>query len=191
MHREDILDCALNLLEQQGFTLVSLDMLADKLAVSVAQLQPFWPTGESLHYDCLHQHAGQIESWRQKVLLDETLDPQQKLLARYRILGEQVRRGRYPGCLFVAACGFYPAIDHPIHQLAERQKQASYDFTFALLTALDADDPAMVAQQMELILEGCLSKLLIKHRLQDVEVARRLAEDVLRLSLCRKNGALT
>ncbi len=191
MQREHVLDCALNLLEQKGFTLVSLEMLADELAVSLDQLEQFWPDRESLHYDCLRYHADQVDSWRNRLLLDTTLDSQQKLLARYKVLEEQVRLHRYPGCLFVAACSFYPAADHPIHQLAERQKQASFSYTHALLTQLEADDATMVAQQMELILEGCLSKLLVKHQLQDVSIARRLAEDILRLAVCRKNGALT
>lgn len=56
---------------------------------------------------------------------------------------------------------------------------------------MDADDAGMVAQQMELILEGCLSKLLVKRQLQDVEVAKRLAEDILDVAQCRKNGALS
>jgi len=44
---------------------------------------------------------------------------------------------------------------------------------------------------MELILEGCLSKLLVKRQLRDVAVARRLAEDVLNVARCRKHGALS
>ncbi|NDL61468.1 division control transcriptional repressor DicD [Acerihabitans arboris] len=191
MQREQVLDYALNLLEQKGFTLVSLEMLADGLAIPRTQLEQYWPDREALLFDCLRYHGEQVDGWRSKLLLDDTLDPQQKLLARYQVLDEQVRQQRYPGCLFVAACSFYPATDHPIHQLAERQKQASYTYTRALLDQLETDDPTMVAQQMELILEGCLSKLLVKHQLQDVAVARRLAEDILRLSLCRKNGALT
>ncbi|MNL75184.1 HTH-type transcriptional regulator YjdC [compost metagenome] len=56
---------------------------------------------------------------------------------------------------------------------------------------MDADDADMVAQQMELIQEGCLSKLLIKRQLQDVSVAKRLAEDILQVAQCRRNGALS
>jgi len=191
VQREQVLDYALNLLEQKGFTLVSLEMLAGELTIDQAEFQQFWPDREALIYDCLRYHGEQVDSWRRRLLLDDTLSPQQKLLARYQVLDEQVRMKRYLGCLFVAACSFFPAAEHPIHQLAERQKQASYGYTHKLLVQLDADDPTMVAQQMELILEGCLSKLLVKHQLQDVAVARRLAEDILRLSLCRKNGALT
>lgn len=190
VQREQILDHALNLLEQKGFTLVSLEMLADQLAIPVAQLQQLWPDWEALLYDCLHYHASQVDSWRGQLLQDDTLDPKQKLLARYRVLDEHVRQQRYPGCLFVAACSFFPDTQHPIHILAEQQKQASFSYTRALLAQLDTDDPTMVAHQMELILEGCLSKLLVKHQRQDVEIARRLAEDILHVSLCRKNGAL-
>lgn len=78
-------------------------------------------------------------------------------------MAEQIEQQRYPGCLFIAACSFYPETTHPIHQLADRQKQASYRYTRALLVEMEADDPSMVAQQMELVLEGCLSKLLVKH----------------------------
>ncbi|TCV98977.1 division control transcriptional repressor DicD [Biostraticola tofi] len=191
MQREDILDHALNLLEIKGFTLVSLEMLAEELSLPIAQLQAFWPDREALLHDCLRYHADQVDNWRGLLLKDESLDTQQKLLARYQVLDHQVRQQRYPGCLFVAACSFYPDTGHPIHQLAEQQKQASLTYTRDLLTELEADDPTMVAQQMELVLEGCLSKLLVKHQLQDVAVARRLAEDILRLALCRKNGALS
>jgi hypothetical protein len=111
-------------------------------------------------------------------------------MARYEGLNEQVNKGRFPGCLFIAACSFYPQPDHPIHQLAEKQKRASWQFTHTILTSLGLDNPSMVADQMELILEGCLSKLLVKRNVQDVDVAKRLAEDVLSIALCRKNGAL-
>lgn len=78
-----------------------------------------------------------------------------------------------------------------MHQLAEQQKQASWHFTHEILVALALDNPSLVADQLELILEGCLSKLLVKRNVQDVATAQRLAEDVLNIALCRQNGALT
>ncbi len=48
----------------------------------------------------------------------------------------------------------------------------------------------MVAKQMELIVEGCLSRLLVKRGPTDVDTARRLAEEVfLRFAQCRMGGA--
>lgn len=191
MQREQVLDTALELLEKQGLATTTLEMLAEQLGVQLSDMQPFWPDREALLYDCLRYHGQQIDTWRRQLLLDETRNPQQKLLARYDVLAEHVRNQRYPGCLFIAACSFFPAADHPIHQLAEQQKQTSLDFTRNLLREMEADDADAVAQQMELVQEGCLSKLLIKRQLQDVSVAKQLAEDILKIAQCRKYGALS
>ncbi|CAI1961983.1 division control transcriptional repressor DicD [Serratia marcescens] len=191
MQREHVLDTALGLLEQQGLATATLEMLAEKLDVQPGDLKRFWPDREALLYDCLRYHGQQIDTWRRQLLLDESLSPQQKLLARYDVLAEYVQQDRYPGCLFIAACSFFPETDHPIHQLAEQQKLTSLELTRELLREMDADDADMVAQQMELIQEGCLSKLLVKRQLQDVSVAKRLAEDILQVAQCRRNGALS
>jgi hypothetical protein len=49
----------------------------------------------------------------------------------------------------------------------------------------------MVAKQMELVLEGCLSRMLVNRSHADVETAHHLAEDILRFAQCRMGGALT
>ncbi|MBG6240755.1 MAG: transcriptional regulator [Candidatus Symbiopectobacterium sp. Dall1.0] len=191
LQRDEVLENALILLEQQGVAALTLDTLAEKHSITAEAMTAFWPDREALLYDCLRHHSQQVDTWRRQLLLDESLSIEEKLLARYQVLHEALQNQRYPGCLFIAACSFYPDIHHPIHLIAERQKQASLHYTRELLAQLETDDPEMVAQQMELILEGCLSRLMVKHHADDIETARRLAEDVLRFALCRKNGALT
>lgn len=191
LQRDEVLENALILLEQQGVSALTLDTLAEQHDITAEAMTTFWPDREALLYDCLRHHSQQVDTWRRQLLLDETLSIEEKLLARYQVLHEALLNQRYPGCLFIAACSFYPDIYHPIHQIAERQKQASLQYTRELLVQLETDDPEMVAQQMELILEGCLSRLMVKHQADDIATARRLAEDVLRFALCRKNGALT
>ena len=191
MQREQILEHALNVLEQSGLAATtSLQQLAGESGLASDQLERYWPDRDALLYDALRFHGQQIDSWRRQVQLDERLSAAQKLLARYDVLAEHVSKGRFPGCLFIAACSFYPQPDQPIHQLAEQQKRASWQFTHEILLDQALDNPSMVADQMELILEGCLSKLLVKRNVQDVATAQRLAEDVYSIALCRKNGAL-
>ncbi|WP_420028646.1 transcriptional regulator [Klebsiella quasipneumoniae] len=191
MLREDVLAEAIKILEIEGIANTSLEMIAERVSCPTSDLKRFWPDREALLYDALRYLSHQVDAWRRQLLLDDTLSAEQKLLARYSALTTCVSNQRYPGCLFIAACTFYPDAQHPIHQLAEQQKQASLAYTHELLTQLEVDDPEMVAKQMELIVEGCLSRLLIKRSQTDVDTARRLAEDILRFAQCRMGGALT
>ncbi|ECW8855907.1 transcriptional regulator [Salmonella enterica] len=191
MQREDILGEALKLLETQGIADTTLEMVAERVNRPLDTLQRFWPDKEAILYDALRYLSQQVDIWRRQLLLDETLSAEQKLLARYSALSECVSNNSYPGCLFIAACTFYPDPTHPIHQLANQQKRAAHDFTHELLTTLEIDDPAMVARQMELVLEGCLSRMLVNRSQADVDTAQRLAEDILRFAQCRQGGALT
>ncbi|WP_251850587.1 transcriptional regulator [Klebsiella aerogenes] len=191
MQREDVLGEAIQILEIEGIANTTLEMVADRVVYPLDDLKRFWPDREALLYDALRYLSQQVDAWRRQLLLDETLSAEQKLLARYSALTKCVSNHRYPGCLFIAACTFYPDAQHPIHQLAEQQKQASLAYTHELLTQLEVDDPEMVAKQMELIVEGCLSRMLIKRSQADVDTAHRLAEDILRFARCRMGGALT
>nr|WP_217277081.1 transcriptional regulator [Photorhabdus heterorhabditis] len=190
VQREQILSHVLTLLEQHGLS-ATTETLLGSLNMDIEYLKQFWPDREALLYDCLRYHGQQIDVWQRQMLLDEILTPEQKLLARYTALDEKVKEKRYPGCLFIAACSAFPKPDHPIHQLAELQKQSSSRYTIELLQQLDIEDGEQVAKQMELILEGCLSKLLVKRDINDIATAKLLAEDVLNIAQCRKNGALS
>jgi len=191
VQREDVLGEALKLLEIRGIASTTLEMVAERLDYPLEELQRFWPDREALLYDVLRYLSQQVDAWRRQLMHNDELTKEQKLLARYGALTECVSNHRYPGCLFIAACTFYPDPDHPVHQLADQQKKAAYDFSHELLTQLEVDDPAMVAKQMELILEGCLSRMLVNRSQTDVDTAQRLAEDVLRFAQCRQGGALT
>jgi len=191
VQREDVLGKALQLLEIKGIADTTLEMVAEETCMPLDDLKRFWPDKEALLYDVLRYLSQQVDIWRRQLILNEELSHEQKILARYGALTECVSNNRYPGCLFIAACTFYPDPEHPIHQLADMQKRAAHEFTHELLSKLEVDDPTMVARQMELVLEGCLSRLLVKRSQQDVDTAQRLAEDILRFARCRSGGALT
>ena len=113
------------------------------------------------------------------------------MLARYQALSGALKTTAIRAVYLSLPVRFIPIQPHPIHQLADQQKSAAYDFTHELLTTLEVDDPAMVAKQMELVLEGCLSRMLVNRSQADVDTAHRLAEDILRFARCRQGGALT
>ncbi len=124
------------------------------------ELRRFWPDKEAILYDALRYLSQQIDVWRRQLMLDRNANRRTKVAGtlsgvisalKQPLSGLSVYR-----CLYVLSRS-----RHPIHQLADQQKSAAYDFTHELLTTLEVDDPAMVAKQMELVLEGCLSRMLV------------------------------
>lgn len=190
MQREALLNHVLTKLEQYGLA-TSMPELLQGFDITQQELQHFWPDRDALIFDCLRHHGQQIDIWQRQVILDNSLTTEQKLLARYDQLTTRLEKNRFPGCLFVAACSAYPDEHSQIHQLSQRQKKSSFDYSKTLLRELDIEDDELVAKQMELILEGCLSRLMVNHCADDITTAKLLAEDILKIAQCRKNGALS
>jgi AcrR family transcriptional regulator len=190
VQREDVLGQALQLLEIQGIASTTLEMVADRIDYPLDELKRFWPDKEALLYDALRYLSQQVDIWRRQLMLNEELTAEQKLLARYTALTECVSNNRYrAACLSPPALFSRPRPSYP--PVGGSAKRAAHDFTHELLTTLEVDDPAMVAKQMELVLEGCLSRMLVNRSQADVDTAHRLAEDILRFAQCRMGGALT
>lgn len=123
MQREQILDHALNVLEQNGLAATSsLAILADDMQLSLAQLEQFWPDRDALLYDALQFHARQIEEWRHDILQNDALRPDQKLMARYEGLNEQVNKAAFPVACLSPLAVFIPS---PISPSISWQKSRS------------------------------------------------------------------
>lgn len=185
MQREDVLGEALKLLELQGIANTTLEMVAERVDYPLDELRRFWPDKEAILYDALRYLSQQIDVWRRQLMLDETQTAEQScwhVIRRYRSALKQPLSG-----LSIYRCLYVLSRSRPPYSSTGRSaKSAAYDFTHELLTTLEVDDPAMVAKQMELVLEGCLSRMLVNRSRADVDTAHRLAEDILRFARCRR-----
>lgn len=128
MQREDVLGEALKLLELQGIANTTLEMVAERVDYPLDELRRFWPDKEAILYDALRYLSQQIDVWRRQLMLDETQTAEQKLLARYQALSECVKNNRYPGCLFIAACTFYPKSWPPYSSTGQSAKKRGLRF---------------------------------------------------------------
>lgn len=128
MQREDVLGEALKLLELQGIANTTLEMVAERVDYPLDELRRFWPDKEAILYDALRYLSQQIDVWRRQLMLDETQTAEQKLLARYQALSECVKNNRYPGCLFIAACTFYPDPGPPYSSTGRSAKKRGLRF---------------------------------------------------------------
>lgn len=108
MQREEVLEQALHILEQEGIANTTPEMVAAAAQCPTEEIQRYWPDREALLYDALRYLSQRVDAWRRQLIYNEELSAEQKLMARYQALTDCVSQDRYPGCLFIAACTFYP-----------------------------------------------------------------------------------
>ena len=120
-------------------------MVAERVDYPLDELRRFWPDKEAILYDALRYLSQQIDVRRRQLMLDETQTRRTKAAGTLSGVIGCVKQP-LSGLSLSLPRTFYPDPGHPIHQLADQQKSAAYDFTHELLTTLEVDDPAMVAK---------------------------------------------
>ena len=123
--------------KSRGIANTTLEMVAERVAYLLNDLKRFWPDQEALLYDALRYLSHQVDACAAS-FTGRVAKRRAEAAGPYAALTTCVSNHRYPGCLFIAACTFYPDPQHPIHQLAEQQKQASLAYTHELLSQLES-----------------------------------------------------
>ena len=85
----------------------------------------------------------------------------------------------FHGCIFVNAAMEFPLPHDPAHEAAARHKHAIEEFVYELAERAGVQDPAALAQELCLIIEGAYVTRSITNDPEKITVARRLAEQVI------------
>lgn len=188
--REDVPAEAIKILEIEGIANTSLEMVAERVSCPTSDLKRFWPDREALLYDALRYLSQQVDA-------ASSAPAGRDLKRRAKAAGTLCRthhlrkQPAVPGLPVYRRLHLLPGSSAP-HSPAGGTAEAGFAGLHSRAAdSAEVDDPEMVAKQMELIVEGCLSRLLVKRSQTDVDTARRLAEDILRFAQCRMGGALT
>jgi len=80
----------------------------------------------------------------------------QRILAVFDWLADWVRSPNFHGCLFIKAAGEYPEAGDRPRQVAEAFKAGCRELLEGLCGELGINDPARLARQLQLLMEGAL-----------------------------------
>jgi hypothetical protein len=104
--------------------------------------------------------------------------PRGQLLAVPDALAEIFEGDQYNGCIFVNVAVQYPLPRDPAHEAAARHKRAMEDLLREIAGYAGAADPAGLARELGLVLEGAYVTLQILRDTQTIEVARGLVTSI-------------
>lgn len=175
--RERILAAANALFEAQGINATSMEQVAATAPVSKRTLYAHFPTKDDLvvsHLRDLVETGRTLEG----VLDRADLTPEERILALFAAPdGSPIR-----GCPFIDAAAEFPDPASPVHEFAAEQKRRLAARLAELTHALGAANPAALAEQLAVLVDGAASRSMALDDAKCLQHAKAAAQVLLAAS---------
>ncbi len=178
--RQRLLASALELFQRQGFQATSVAMLSEHSGVPAAPM--------------MYRHFGDknglivaaTDTWEAdfRARLEDRLQtqdtPRARLLGIFEFLEGWLAEHQWRGWLVAdAAIEFADNSAHGVHQVVAHHRQAMRALLSDLAATADARDPAALAQQVQVLLDGAMIGAIIDRGPDPIRAARAQAEILL------------
>jgi AcrR family transcriptional regulator len=180
--REHVLQVAHDLFYWHGIRAVGVDRIAAEAGIAPTTLYRLFASKDDLIAAYVERADGLYKEWFDAVTAKEGRSPRDRILALFDALTEQVQPHQCRGCPFLMALAEIPDPDHPAHRNAVGTKTWVRARLGELAEATEADDPAELADQLTLAMEGVYASVQALGEKGPARGARKLAELLLSAS---------
>jgi AcrR family transcriptional regulator len=154
--RQRILDVAGELFYRDGFRAVGVDTVVERSGVAKTTLYRHFPSKDDLIVAYLQESDIRFWTWFERAVAGEH-EPRAKLLALFEAVAKLARSPACLGCTFQGTAAEFPDPDHPGHRAARAHKQAVLRRLRALAAQAGARDPAELASELLLLIDGAFA----------------------------------
>lgn len=178
--RDRLIRAAHDLFVRSGMRAVGLEHILDAVGISKSTFYNHFDSKEDLVQEVLLWHA---RWWR-----DEFFDilcrhggdaPRDQLAALPQVMAEVFNAPDYNGCFFINVAVEHPVPHDPAHQAARTHKLAMVDALRRLAGYANARDPAALASELAMILDGAYVTRQVNGDCDAVATLQRLIPVVL------------
>ncbi len=152
--RRQVLETAGALFYRAGFRAVGVDAIAAEAGVGKMTLYRHFASKDDLIAAYLADSDARFWAWSEAALAEAAGRPREQLLSFFRALAAQAAQPACHGCPFLNAVVDFPEPGHPGRQIAQAHKQAVRERFQALAAQAGAADPAALADQLYLVMDG-------------------------------------
>lgn len=179
---EKLLKTARRLFYQRGFHAVGISEIISEAGVARMTLYNNVTSKEALVETIIRHASDDVMAWLE-LGASSTLAPGQRLLALFDLFEGWFKEPGFQGCLFAKAAAEFPAHDHPVHRAAADHKRRLFEFLEEIAKDAGAAQPAMLAEQLLLLLEGATALAQQTGALIAARRAQRAAEQLIAVGL--------
>lgn len=176
--RDRLLDTAARLFYRDGYHAVGIDRILAEAGLAKMTLYHHFASKEELIIAALERRGRLVGTALAAALAAAGTSPRKRLQALFDWHQQWFDSEEFNGCAFIRAVGEYPDPDSPVHRAVAAHKARARERIRALLTELEVSDPAGLAKQIHLLLEG---SIVSAHTFGDPAVIRSAREAALTL----------
>lgn len=175
----NVLDAAEMLFYERGVQAVGMDAIRDACGVSLKRLYQCFPSKDQLVAEYLRRRD---QRWREELtrFVERRADPADRVAAVFDWLYEWFSEPGFRGCAFINSFGELGATSPAVANIARQHKDALRAYLIDLTKLLPVDEPATVAEQLLLLIDGAIVSASITGNPGAARHARAAAEVLLR-----------
>ena len=181
--RDQLVSTALELFYQHGFNATGVDKIIATAGVSKKTLYNHFKSKDELILATLRKRD---ELFRNIIMRDtERLGAtsKERLLSIFDAHDIWFNSRNFSGCMFINASAEFSSQQNPNHMLCVEHKRLIRNYLEALAVQADAKDPALLAQQLNLLLEGAIVEAHVSNNKQGAQLAKTIATMLLNNAL--------
>jgi AcrR family transcriptional regulator len=178
--KQRLIDVAKDRFYRDGFRNVGIDAILADVGISKTAFYKHFESKDDLMVAVLDDVDRFLQhEFREMVKAHGGPTARAQLAAILDVVEKIISDDGFHGCIFVSAVMEFPLPHDPSHQAAARHKKAIEQFVHELAERAHADDPAALAQELCLILEGAYVTRSVTNNHATFAIARRLAEQTI------------
>lgn len=152
--RERIIDAAQTLFAEQGIARVTVDAVAASAGSTKMTLYRHFETKDVLVLEWLRLLTEQYSAVLDDLAVEWPAEPLRQLAGFAEFIANNLTTAGYRGCPFINSLAELGDPSHPARRVIESHKQRQFQRIAALCQEAGLPDPANVAQELTLLLEG-------------------------------------
>lgn len=178
--RQRLIDAAKRRFYHDGFRNVGIDAVLDAVGISKAAFYKHFESKDDLMVAVLDDVDGFLQKqFREMVKERGGRSARGQLRALLDVVQQVMETDEFHGCIFVNAVMEFPLPHDPAHQAAVRHKRAIEDFVYELGERAGAADPAALAQEICMVIEGAYVTRSVTGSRETLDAARRIVDTII------------
>ncbi|WEK29171.1 MAG: TetR family transcriptional regulator [Candidatus Pseudomonas phytovorans] len=177
--REKILATAEKLIYENGIHATGMDLLVKTSGVARKSIYRYFANKDDVAAAALNARDIRWMQWF-KTECEKAQSAQDRIISIFDVLQSWFESDGFRGCAFINTAGEVGDADDPVRQIAKLHKQKLLDFTLELTNELGVKDPAALARQLFVLIEGTITVARVMGDYTAVDSAREIAKLLLK-----------